>query len=657
MRNTLVILVCAFGVPLCAAEYYVAPNGNDANLGTFAAPWALTKICQTPRRTSANPHVSAGDIVWLRGGLYATSAPLFCDLIGTSGSRITVAAYPGETPIIEGQHGGVAILHIGGSYLTIRGITIRSNYARVSLDPGSNPANVLPNCVDVNQQGVGNPTGVVLANITAYACDSVISATSSDYATQYKGIIAFDIGRDAADRLHGGPVYAQNNATNGDEIHSGIMLLNNPWYHNYRVYTTSGTANSIKVRDSVVIGGDNYIQTLNGPITGFEWTRNVYAARSRLNSPDSVNGPSNPTYTDSLWYGLRSTAGAVHGVAVGFQFDSVTFTGNTTISGGPYFSSPSSTFANWTIDNNAHYVLTPTTGNTSARSCIGYANSQIEGTTGPAYNYITRPFNNGGYPVFWPNRLGSISPNSTCVDGPPTSNITWSHANADESGRGHVVVLKFNANTTTQVVSVSWLLEGDRWEALDAWNLPAGPVASGVYDGGGTITLPLSTAAGIYGESPTACWHTDRANCLTSGDYNVVAASGDLPAQCSVGQFGLISSTYRVWRCTGNAWQDTGASVTTHAGPVRERLDDVFAYLVRRKYDGRAETVVAWGGSISDTVEAGYDRPSDGGISWGELPANRIACSDGRCTGRIPQGVGDAWWRINGGPAMKMAAR
>ena len=43
--RTCALLLCA--LPLCAADYYVAPNGNDANLGTFAEPWALTKICRT----------------------------------------------------------------------------------------------------------------------------------------------------------------------------------------------------------------------------------------------------------------------------------------------------------------------------------------------------------------------------------------------------------------------------------------------------------------------------------------------------------------------------------------------------------------------------------------------------------------------------------
>src|SRR5512139_1681942 len=88
-----------------AAEFHVAPNGNDVNPGTKEKPFA------TPPRAMAAVRVlvSAGlknDVrVILHGGTYALGAPLVFTPAdsGTADHAITYAAAPGETVVISGS--------------------------------------------------------------------------------------------------------------------------------------------------------------------------------------------------------------------------------------------------------------------------------------------------------------------------------------------------------------------------------------------------------------------------------------------------------------------------------------------------------------------------------------------------------------------------
>ncbi|MBV6800110.1 DUF1565 domain-containing protein, partial [Xanthomonas euvesicatoria] len=62
---TIVAIAIAACVPPCtavAADWYVAPTGNDGNPGTRAAPFASVMAAQAA--------ASGGDTVYLRGGTY-----------------------------------------------------------------------------------------------------------------------------------------------------------------------------------------------------------------------------------------------------------------------------------------------------------------------------------------------------------------------------------------------------------------------------------------------------------------------------------------------------------------------------------------------------------------------------------------------------------
>jgi hypothetical protein len=101
--------------------YFVSPDGNDANPGTFALPWRT--IGKAARM------VQPGDTVYIRGGIY-NEATLFTTS-GTATSPIRILAYPGENPIIEGNNSipgtGGGLISIRGDYIYASGLEVRNS--------------------------------------------------------------------------------------------------------------------------------------------------------------------------------------------------------------------------------------------------------------------------------------------------------------------------------------------------------------------------------------------------------------------------------------------------------------------------------------------------------------------------------------------------
>lgn len=114
IRHTVGVLVALFCLPLLvlagvqwlvpvpnvanesALIYYVATDGDDSQEGTLDHPWAtLTYAAET---------VSAGDTVYIKGGIYALTDPIRPQQSGRRDRPITYAAAPGEHVILDAQH-------------------------------------------------------------------------------------------------------------------------------------------------------------------------------------------------------------------------------------------------------------------------------------------------------------------------------------------------------------------------------------------------------------------------------------------------------------------------------------------------------------------------------------------------------------------------
>jgi hypothetical protein len=87
-----IAMLIAFGsVSATATEFFIAPNGSDANPGTQAAPFATLEKARNAVRASVRDQSPA--VIWLRGGDY--SRTLSFDL-SAADTNCIYRAMPGE---------------------------------------------------------------------------------------------------------------------------------------------------------------------------------------------------------------------------------------------------------------------------------------------------------------------------------------------------------------------------------------------------------------------------------------------------------------------------------------------------------------------------------------------------------------------------------
>lgn len=142
MKNLLKIvallgLLTAPAATAGAATYYVATDGSDAAAGTntWTAWLTIDKATST---------MVAGDTTYVRGGTYRESA-VFDNSGDTTNGYITLAAYPGEQPTIDGstfaEAWGAVLGASGKSYIVVDGLDVTGTATGISVGfqgPGTN---------------------------------------------------------------------------------------------------------------------------------------------------------------------------------------------------------------------------------------------------------------------------------------------------------------------------------------------------------------------------------------------------------------------------------------------------------------------------------------------------------------------------------------
>ena len=119
----IVLLVAALGLSACTAtsyrqgasessvapaatgsrEFYVAPNGADANPGTRERPFQTLARARDAVRV-VSPHMTGDIVVYVRGGTYPVTSPIEFGTAdsGRNGFNVVYRAYASEVPIISG---------------------------------------------------------------------------------------------------------------------------------------------------------------------------------------------------------------------------------------------------------------------------------------------------------------------------------------------------------------------------------------------------------------------------------------------------------------------------------------------------------------------------------------------------------------------------
>jgi hypothetical protein len=111
------------------ATYYVATNGNDAYNGLYPT---YQGGFNGPFRTinKGASILGAGDTLSLKGGIYYEA--VYCGKNGTDSAPITIAGYPGEVAIIDGQYKLPAaewgdLFNVTGNYIVVRNLTVKNS--------------------------------------------------------------------------------------------------------------------------------------------------------------------------------------------------------------------------------------------------------------------------------------------------------------------------------------------------------------------------------------------------------------------------------------------------------------------------------------------------------------------------------------------------
>lgn len=137
-RKTKPILVvifaaCLFAGGCFATEFFIAPNGNDQNPGSLAAPWGtFVKVSDA---------VAAGDTVTVRGGTYKPAANTYFYKDGTAAAPIIFRAYPGEAVLLDGSAlpSGTELIYVSANYFMMQDIELaNSKQNGLSIDSGAN---------------------------------------------------------------------------------------------------------------------------------------------------------------------------------------------------------------------------------------------------------------------------------------------------------------------------------------------------------------------------------------------------------------------------------------------------------------------------------------------------------------------------------------
>ncbi len=109
-------------------SFYVSPNGNDNESGTQENPWRTL--------SSAIKRLKPGDTLYVRAGFYKGSVDF--SVSGRSDAPILITAYPGETPVIDGdeytypQTYWGSLMKVSGDYVNVSGFEVQySNYMGV----------------------------------------------------------------------------------------------------------------------------------------------------------------------------------------------------------------------------------------------------------------------------------------------------------------------------------------------------------------------------------------------------------------------------------------------------------------------------------------------------------------------------------------------
>lgn len=457
-------------VSAVAAERFVSPSGSGD--GTLASPWSLTAGC-----TDSN--VSDGDIIYLRGGSYVTTGGLTCNLAGSSGSRITMRNYPGETPVLSSATctGSTPVILVTGQYTTYE-------YLEVTL------AN---SCNDRTYAATFRTSGIELSSASANnrvilnrIHDTGQGLIDSGATNEYSDNLVYNTGKaNIVADVQNGHCFYPSLGSSASIVKRNICV--NTYGFGFHGFNTDPNGYNL---DSNLIGRTGLLSgSVVGPLPAIlisdqngSNVRSFTINANMLYSPTSYTGRSSftdatmtlgDTGTGTSGYGTFTitnnymTGGVPTWRLVGA--DTVTMTGNV--------SSSNNLFANvYTV-----VVWSPVNTNTYNGDNVSVPGSNW------AVNGSLQAWVAGWKALGW-DAAGTFN---TAL---PSTNQNFVLASIYDANRGIIGIFNWAGGNTATVDISSVAAAGKYVSIYNAQNYPAGPIWTGVY-AGGNITLPTNGAS------------------------------------------------------------------------------------------------------------------------------------------------------------------
>lgn len=240
---------------IARADHYVATWGNDNNDGSFEKPWLSWH--------KAVNSVTAGDTVYIRGGVYTNCAGTYYGAFvtpvnGTAAKPICIFNYPGETPVLDLKGINATGIHAFGLKLSyasnwhFKGLHFRNlhqpstgEYA-IGFVAYSCDGLILENLVVYNIGGPGIVIGENTKKVTIMNCDAFNNFDNVTLGENANGITVVGNGSETNVRLIG--CRAWNNSDDGFDNYGsdGIVSYDSCWAY-YNGYGEKGNGFGFKL--------------------------------------------------------------------------------------------------------------------------------------------------------------------------------------------------------------------------------------------------------------------------------------------------------------------------------------------------------------------------------------------------------------------------
>lgn len=148
-KKLLIILVVLSSIITIKAQIYVSPNGSDSNTGTIDNPLKTLSAAISAAKTVST--------IYLRGGVYSSSAKIKISRSGDANNYYKLWAYPGEKPVLDFTGSNSDGISLGANYWYVKGLEIK--FAGHNGLNVSGSYNIIENCSFHDNKNTGMQVG------------------------------------------------------------------------------------------------------------------------------------------------------------------------------------------------------------------------------------------------------------------------------------------------------------------------------------------------------------------------------------------------------------------------------------------------------------------------------------------------------------------